>query len=214
MTVLQTQQTTYEHQDEWASRFFQALLDQRLTADEFERAVRGCWESGAFILRAPQTAAWLLELAISADGTDAGYAHDAPNLGFRSQWLIGVHGQPGAIHIQAPREHSPLAEFPDLNRPPHRHDSGRIAVVTRGRAVFHAVRELPGGRTVVLDCPVETGDVILWPAWTPHTFNAKQGFWLVSAMASYVSPDEDGFVFPLEEALDGVPRSAYPPRTR
>ena len=156
----------------------------------------------------------MCELATRQNRTDAGYAHDAPNLGFRSQWLIGVPGQPGAIHILAPQEQSPRAEFPDLNRPPHRHDSGRIAVVTRGAAVFHAVRTLPGGGTVVLDCPVEAGDVILWPAWTPHTFNAKQGFWLVSAMASYVSPDEDGFVFPLEEALDGVPRNPYPARGR
>lgn len=214
MTVLQTQQKSREHHDQWASQFFQALLDQRLSVAEFEQAVQGCWDSGDFILRAPRTADWLRELATSGDRKDAGYAHDAPNLGFRSQWLIGVHGQPGAIHILAPEEQSPRAEFPDLNRPPHRHDSGRIAIVTRGKAVFHAVRTLPGGETVVLDCPVETGDVILWPAWTPHTFNAKQGFWLVSAMASYVSPDEDGFVFPLEETLDGVPRSPYSSKAR
>ncbi len=214
MTVLPSQQTAYEPQDQWASRFFEALLDQRLTVEEFEQAVHECWESGDFILRAPRTADWLRELATSGSQQDAGYAHDAPNLGFRSQWLIGVPGQPGAIHILAPEEHSPRADFPDLNRPPHRHDSGRIAVVTRGAAVFHAVRPAPDGGTVVLDCPVETGDVILWPAWTPHTFNAMRGFWLVSAMASYVSPAEDGFVFPLEQALDGVPRSPYSTKRR
>lgn len=197
--------------DAWASRFFQAILSQRLDVDEFEQAVQGYWQSGNFIVRAPRTAAWLRDVASTAEQRDAGYAHESPHLGFRSQWLIGVPGQPGAIHIQAPREQHPEARFPDLNRPPHQHDSARVALITRGRAVFHVLRMVPGGRPVVLDCPVETGDVIFWPAWTPHTFNAKEGFWLVSAMARYVSPAEDGFVFPLEGEIEGVPNSPYAP---
>lgn len=197
--------------DEWASQFFQAMLSQRLNVDEFEQVVEEYWQSGHFILRVPRTAAWLRDVADSAGPRDAGYAHESPHLGFRSQWLIGVPGQPGAIHIQAPSEQHPQAQFPDLNRPPHQHDSARIAVITHGRAVFHVLRTDPGGRSVVLDCPVETGDMIFWPAWTPHTFNAKEGFWLVSAMARYVSPAEDGFVFPLQGEIEGVPNRPYPP---
>jgi hypothetical protein len=61
----------------------------------------------------------------------------------------------------------------------------------------------------VVDCPVEAGDMVFWPPWTPHTFNARRGFSLVSAMASYVSPAEDGFVFPVHDDLDALPRVTY-----
>lgn len=197
--------------DEWVSRFFQAMLSQQLGVDEFEQAVRAHWQSEEFIVHAPRTAAWLRDVASATGQVDAGYAHETPHLGFRSQWLTGVPGQPGAIYIQAPREQHPEARFPDLNRPPHQHDSARVAVITNGRAVFHVLRAAPGGGSAVLDCPVETGDVIFWPAWTPHTFDAREGFWLVSAMARYVSPAEDGFVFPLEGEIDGVPNQPYRP---
>jgi hypothetical protein len=61
----------------------------------------------------------------------------------------------------------------------------------------------------MLDCTVEAGDIVFWPAWTPHTFDARDGFSLITAMAQYVSPAADGFVFPVDEELVSRPRRAY-----
>lgn len=197
--------------DAWASHLFDRMLDQSLSIEEFEDAVASHWRQARFMRRAPQTAARLRAAALGV-GSDAGYASDAPELGFRSQWLVGVPGRPGAIHIQAPPERVPGAALMRLNRQPHQHDSGRIALVTHGRAVFHVQRELPGGGRVIVDCPVTVGDLVFWPAWTPHTFDACEGFWLVSAMADYVSPAADGFVMPIPETQahpDVLPRMSY-----
>ncbi len=197
--------------ERWADGFFSRMLAQQLSCAEFEAAVERHWQSGGFVRRAPATAARLREAALEA-AVDAGYASDAAHLGFRSQWLVGVPGRPGAIHIQAPPERSPGRGLRELNRRPHQHDSGRIALVTHGRATFHVVRTLPDGRQVILDCPVGEGDLVFWPAWTAHTFDAMEGFWLVSAMASYVSPAHDGFVFPVTGPApdpDALPRLDY-----
>jgi hypothetical protein len=190
--------------DPWMRRFFDAMLSGDLSVERFEEAVGHRWACGSFIARAPDTAGWLRELALAPCSVDAGYAAESPGLGFRSQWLVGEHGQPGALHIEAPPERHAAGPLAVLNRRLHQHDSGRIAVITGGRAVFHVIA--PWVRDTLLDCPVETGDVIFWPAWTPHTFNARDGFSLVSAMARYVSPAEDGFVFPVEEAVERLPR--------
>lgn len=195
----------------WARGFFARMLAGMLETGEFEEAVRSHW-SGEFIVRAPGTAAWLRDLALGPAARDAGYAMESPHLGFRSQWLVGTQGRPGAIHIQAPAEGSAGAALSRLNREPHQHDSGRIALITRGRAIFHARRQAADGQPVIVDCPVVEGDLLFWPAWTPHTFDACEGFCLVSAMALYVSPAEDGFVFPLGEAgphPDELPRMRY-----
>ncbi len=196
--------------DHWAMAFFRSILSCTLSTGDFEKAVSSHWRSGDFILRAPRTASWLRLLAARQARPDGHYAHDAPHLGFRSQWLVGVPGQPGAIHIEAPPEQATAGALRHHNRPPHQHDSGRVALVTSGSAVFHVQRDDANGRPAVVDCPVEPGDMIFWPAWTPHTFNAGQGFSLVSAMASYVAPADDGFVFPTQDDLDDYPRRSYP----
>jgi hypothetical protein len=191
--------------DPWAQPFFAALLDGKLAEEDFEEAVSSRWQDGAFIGHAPETAAWLYRRSMNRPSDDGGYAAEAPELGFRSQWLAGTLGRPGAIHIQAPAEASVSGELAGLNRPLHQHDSGRIAIITSGEAVFHVLTPWAGDG-MVLDCPMSTGDLVFWPAWTPHTFNAGAGFSLVSAMARYVSPAEDGFVFPVDEALARLPR--------
>lgn len=195
--------------DDWALTFFRALLAGTLSTQSFEAAVLASWASRDFVRRAPRTASWLKALADRPAMPDAGYASEAPQLGFRSQWLVGNRGRPGAIHIDAPGEADPAAPLSGLNRPPHEHDSGRIAVVTGGRAIFHVQRVDAAGLASMIDCPVEEGDMLFWPAWTAHTFNAQQGFSLVSAMASFVSPAEDGFVFPARGDLDNLPRRTY-----
>ena len=195
--------------DAWARSFFERMFGLTLDTDEFEAVVRQHWENGNFVVRAPDTAQWLRQLAVKEGRQPAGYSSDAPHLGFTSQWLVGTRGYPGAIHIQAPPEVKPATDtLSSLNRPPHQHDSGRIAVVTQGKAVFHVLRKDKNGEKVI-DCPVKAGDMIFWPSWTPHTFNAQQGFWLVSAMASYVAPDEDGFVFPIKHSIDELPRNRF-----
>lgn len=194
--------------DIWSSAFFRSILERELDTAGFEAVVASRWRSGDFIGHAPATAVWLKRLA-ARPTADAGYACDAPHLGFRSRWLCGAPGQPGAIHIEAPGEQTPRDGLNRLNRPPHQHDSGRIALVTSGNAIFHVRRDDTPGRPTMLDCPVSTGDMICWPAWTPHTFDARQGFSLVSAMASYVAPGEDGFVYPVESDVERFPRRPY-----
>lgn len=194
--------------DRWAKRFFRAMLAGELSVEDFEGAVNDRWQARDFVVRAPATAAWLHECATGGAWTDAGYAHAAPQLGFRSHFMIGVPGIPGAIFIEAPPEGDGPRGLHTLNRPLHQHDSGRIAVITRGAAIFHVAPDGgPGG--VMLDCPVAAGDVVFWPAWTAHTFDALDGFSLVSAMADYVSPAADGFVFPVDDELASRPRQSY-----
>lgn len=195
--------------DEWASAFFEAMLSHELAVEQFEAAVLKHWQARNFIIRAPLVAGWLHGLATGGAWTDAGYAHAAPELGFRSNYLVGVPGRPGAVYIQAPPEATGCVGLHSLNRPLHQHDSGRIAVITSGAAIFHVLTGT-GGDGVMLDCPVEAGDIVFWPAWTPHTFDARDGFSLITAMASYVSPAADGFVFPVDETLIDRPRRPYP----
>lgn len=190
--------------DGWAKDFFAAMLERRLSERDFEAAVEERWRARDFIVRAPETADWLHRLAIGGDWREAGYAHAMPGLGFRSHYLVGVADKPGAVFIEAPPEARRGGGLSALNRPLHQHDSGRISVITSGAAVFHVLAE-----GTMLDCPVSAGDVVLWPAWTPHTFDAREGFSLVTAMAKYVSPAKDGFVFPVEDHVAALPRQAY-----
>jgi hypothetical protein len=194
--------------DAWAWEFFSRLLAGTLTTEAFESAVQHHWQRGEVILHAPATARAVREIATRPHHRPAGYASDAPDLGFASQWLAGRSGGPGAIHIQAPPEAVGSGDLKQLNRPPHEHDSGRIALVTEGAAIFHVLRADAAGSPQRLDIPVGPGDLIFWPAWTPHTFDACRGFWVVSAMAAYVSPAADGFVFPAAADLDSLPRRA------
>jgi ARD/ARD' family len=131
---------------------------------------------------------------------------------FRSHWLLGIPGHPGAIHIQAPAEQVQSASLLDKNRQPHRHDSARISLITQGEAVLHLLRPDASGRPQRLDCPVREGDLIVWPAWITHTFDALNGFWLVSAMSNYVAPTADGFLTgpdPSVPSLDSLVPISY-----
>jgi hypothetical protein len=189
--------------DKWALDFFTKLLSQKLSCEEFEQAIDKHWENADFVLNAPATADYMLAEANRAN-LPAGYGNDALHIGFTSKWLVGMPGKPGAIHIDAPPEASINSGLDKLNRRPHQHDSGRIALVTRGCAIFHVVRKLADGSPIIVNCPVASGSMIFWPAWTPHTFNACRGFSLISAMANYVSPAEDGFTFPLSSSLPAL----------
>lgn len=193
--------TPWADADAWASDWFTRLLHGTLSEDEFEQTVASQWakakEPASSRLHAPGTARQLLALAMSPHQTSAGYAHEAPGLGFQSQWLVGKPGLPGAIHIQAPAERHPHGGLGQLNRPVHQHDSGRVALITQGEAVFHVARPGDNGERLMQALPVRAGDLLFWPRWTPHTFDACSGFALVSAMARYVSPAADGFVFPV-----------------
>lgn len=193
--------------DAWAGPLFEQLRLGHLSSEAFESRVMSAWRQSTMVWRAPQTASHLRALALQATPVDAGYAHDAPHLGFVSRWLAGTPGRPGAVHIQSPPETRSGATLFDLNRPPHQHDSARMALITHGEAVFHVRHTDQSGRSTMRAIPVSQGDLLMWPAWTPHTFDAKQGFWLVTAMACYVSPAEDGFMLPVRpEEL--IPREA------
>lgn len=183
--------------DAWARLWFERLLANEIDSDEFEQVVMSLWSIGLLKMHAPRTAAWIKALVADAAGQDARYAHEAPHLGFRSQWLSGRSGQPAALHIDAPPEHRRPALPEHLNRPPHRHDSGRMGLITWGRAVF-LIEHPQAPNTRLLQVPVQTGDLVIWPAWVDHTFDARQGFGLVSCMAQQVSPEADGFMFPAQ----------------
>jgi hypothetical protein len=122
-----------------------------------------------------------------------------PHLGFSSRWLVGKLGNPGAIHIVAPPEQQAAPRTPhQLNRQPHEHDSGRMALITRGNAKF-VFRVSEEGEREWRYLRVSEGDLLFWPAGVAHTFDAMDGFSLLSGMASYVSPAADGFSLPVRE---------------
>lgn len=146
--------------------FFERLLAHLLSPQQFEDCVAHAWALGGPRVRAPSSASWLHRLAAESATGEAGYGQDADGL-FSSRWLAGRPKHPGAIHIQAAPEQRIRSGLDGLNRTLHRHDSGRIGLLTSGRATFHVVVE---GR--LQSWPVSAGDLIAWPAWTDHTFDA------------------------------------------
>lgn len=196
--TLPTSCLTAPHADAWAGPLFHQMLEGRLTPEAFEQQVQTCWAGPSIVFQAPETARRLRTLGLQPGRPAAGYASDAPHLDFRSHWLAGTPGRPGAIHIQSPPEAQPGKGLTHLNRPVHQHDSARMALITRGQATFHVQRSGNDGCSSLQAIPVQEGDLLVWPAWTAHTFDAGQGFWLVTAMARYVSPAADGFLFPVD----------------
>jgi hypothetical protein len=183
--------------ESWARQFLNALLCGQLTVAQFESAVAANWDEGPSLIAAPRTASWIAQLVRDAGEVPGRYGEDLPHLGFASQWLIGTPGLPGAIHIIAPRETHPSPRHPDaLNRQPHEHDSGRLALITGGHAQF-LFRARMNGELRWQHVAVSRGDLLFWPAGVAHTFDAMEGFSLLSGMASYVSPAADGFSFPV-----------------
>jgi hypothetical protein len=179
--------------DNSARGFFERLLAGKLSTDQFEVCVMQLWQLKSPCIRAPSSAKWLRSLALEIGAKDAGYGHDSSEL-FSSRWLAGCLGRPGAIHIAAEAERREQSGLNGLNRPLHCHDSGRIGLLTKGNAVFHFVSERR-----LHSWSLSAGDLVAWPAWTAHTFDAGEGFSLVSAMAEYVSPSADGFSFPPDD---------------
>lgn len=177
------------------------MLAEDISAETFEEVVHSQWQARDIRTPAPQAAAALSAIASQRECVDGLYGVELPHLNFTSQWLTGKAGRPGAILIHAPAEVAPAPRrLSELNRALHQHDSGRMALITGGAAIFHVERTLGDGERVIIDCPVTTGDLLCWPSWTPHTFDACEGFSLISAMAQFVSPAEDGFTFPLFDA--------------
>lgn len=184
--------------DAWAASFVADMLDGALSSGDFERAVAAFMARGRAKLSAPLTAQAAMRRIERARKVDGHYAADRPELNFRSQWLVGSHGAPGAIYIDAPAESSPAPRAPDrLNRPLHLHDSGRMALILHGSATFLAGAPGDGEARGLARTEVGPGDLLFWPAWTAHSFDAHEGFGLLSGMAAYVSPEEDGFSLPL-----------------
>jgi len=158
------------------------LLAERLDHETFESVVAEYWASGRFI-------------RVTPDGTAARMREWVAESPASGQYLFGEPGQPGAVHLAGPR------------KDPHAHETGRIAVVTRGRAVFHVHRRI-GGRDFVVEAPVSEGDAIFWPPWQAHVFvSAESGFALFCAMGQYASPEDERF-HGLPE-LEQLPRIAY-----
>jgi mannose-6-phosphate isomerase-like protein (cupin superfamily) len=187
--------------ESWAGQFLDALLSAQLTIAQFEKAVAANWDEGPSLLAAPRTASWIAQLVRDRGEVAGRYGEDMPHLGFASQWLIGTPGKPGAIHIIAPRETHPSPRRLDaLNRQPHEHDSGRLALITGGHAQF-VFRASVIGELRWQRMPVSKGDLLFWPAGVAHTFDAMNGFSLLSGMASYVSPAADGFSLPVRTQL-------------
>jgi len=185
--------------DDWVVPFIDAMLGGILSTADFEHVVDGFVTSGSIKLSAPAAAAETLRYMEEARRIDGRYGVDRPELNFRSLWLVGEHGRPGAIYIDAPAERLPAPRSPvELNRPLHLHDSGRMALILHGSATF--IMGEPGNRDTcaLARIPVSTGDLLFWPAWTAHSFDAQDGFGLLSGMAAYVSPEEDGFSLPID----------------
>jgi len=184
--------------DDWVVPFIGAMLDGSLSIADFEHAVNGFVTNGCSKLSAPTAAEETLRYIEEARRVDGRYGVDCPELNFRSLWLVGEHGCPGAIYIDAPAERICAPRSPaQLNRPLHLHDSGRMALILHGTATF--IMGEPGSRDAgaLVRIPVTTGDLLFWPAWTAHSFDAQDGFGLLSGMAAYVSPEEDGFSLPI-----------------
>lgn len=68
-------------------------------------------------------------------------------------------------------------------------------------------------RDAVVEAPAREGDILFWPPWALHTFNAlDHGFALFSAMGTYLSPETEHFIAEPPAGmldLDTLPRVAY-----
>lgn len=187
------------------------LFAQRLDSEAFESVVDEYWKSGRFVRRGPEgTAARLRRWAKDSPGSS--YGRDDARVPFTCHCLFGEPGRPGAFHVAGPGEAEPSSRLADKNRAPHAHETARIAIITGGRATFF-VHRVVDGRDVVIEAPVAEGDVIFWPRWATHTFDAGEaGFSLFSGMGAFLSPDTEHFIAEPPEGqpdLDELPRVAY-----
>lgn len=176
--------------------FWGALLTGTVESIEFEDMVGRHWRDGRF-RRQCMAAVDMAEeiLRTHSDLAPAGYGHDIGDMRFESFLLTGSVGRPSAIHVRAPAERHAEGPLKTRNREPHVHDSGRIALITAEHATFFIEHPDRRGQTV-LRVAVARGDMLFWPAGLGHTFDAGNGFSLVSAMARHVPPASKEFALP------------------
>ena len=185
-----------------ALAFVMRLLMGDMTRADCERNIEHRWDNDAFLLHSPGLAAGFDRL-VHTLGRErkSSYGADVPEVAFKSKWLVAKNGAPGAIYIDAPAEDQVLAtKSAGMNREMHCHDSVRAALIIRGEPIFHLIPRNEGRDSKRFVIPLKAGDLIFWPKDTPHTFNAMSGFCLLSIMASYVGPDQDGFSYPWSNA--------------
>jgi hypothetical protein len=148
------------------------------------------------------------------ESPDSAYGADRNEVKFSCQRLFGEIGRPGAFHVAGPGEARRSDRLAEKNRAPHAHESGRIAIITGGRGTFYVHRRVDD-RDVVVEAAVREDDVIFWPKWTAHTFDAgTTGLSLLSAMGRYLSPDTEHFLATPPGGLpdlDELPRVPYGP---
>jgi len=181
-----------------ALTFMMQLLMGAMTRMDCERDIEQRWESDTQLLQAPKLAV-AIDRLVNELGSERKsiYAADAPDLDFRSKWLVAQDGAPGAIYVDAPPERGVSTnQSTGLNREMHCHDSARAALIIRGEPIFHFMHRQDEQDLRRFVIPMRAGDLIFWPREHPHTFNAMSGFSLLSIMASYVGPDKDGFSYP------------------
>ncbi|MDO9600054.1 MAG: hypothetical protein Q7J47_20245 [Azoarcus sp.] len=176
--------------------FWGALLTGTVESTEFEDMVGRHWRGGRFLRQCMDAVDMAEEiLHTQSDLSPAGYGHDIGDTRFESLLLSGSIGRPSAIHVRAPAERHAEGPLKTRNREPHVHDSGRIALITAEHATFFIEHPRRRGQAV-LRVAVVRGDMLFWPAGLAHTFDAGNGFSLVSAMARHVPPASKEFALP------------------
>lgn len=176
--------------DKLLAEALDGLSSHSLSIDRFEYLVDYFWAQDAWIQSGKAASAYVSNVLQEIPGLSVSdYGNDTQIL-FKSHHLYGEEGTSGAIHIQAPPEEKRSPLLADKNRAPHAHGSGRISIITMGKAIFYIHRNI-NGCDYVIEAPVYKNDVIFCPSGCAHTFDAgTMGFSLVSAMAAYHPPQQ------------------------
>jgi hypothetical protein len=178
---------------------FSRILGRFISTDEFEEEVMKRWNNNSFLSHATMVAESINQIVQYLDKShESSYGADVEGADFSSKWLISDQNKPGAIYINAPAEQKATEQdVVGFNRDMHIHDSARGALILKGNPIFHFRKTDYNGHVTQYMVPLIPGDLILWPKDTPHTFNAMDGFSLLSIISKYISPDEDGFSYPI-----------------
>lgn len=179
--------------------FILKLFGKLFKENEFEDIVKILWKENKFLIHSKELAE-SIELMVSNldDKYTSTYGSDTPNIDFYSKWLINELTLPGAIYVDAPKESIIDKDLlTNLNRNIHCHDSPRAAFIIKGNPIFHFRKEQDGNISQYL-LELKPGDFICWPKNIHHTFNAMEGFSLLSIIGSYLEPDSDGYSYPIK----------------
>lgn len=179
--------------------FISRVLGRLISKEEFEEEVNVKWSKNEFLSHAPVYIQTINHLIKYLDYRhNSTYGADVKNAEFYSKWLTAEDNIPGAIYIDAPPEKIALEESTNqFNREIHTHDSARAALITKGNPIFHFRKYDQENNMTQYMLALKPGDFIVWPKNIPHTFNAMDGFSLLSIMESYIVPDDDGFSYPV-----------------